>query len=1711
MSFLAGRRKSRETIGIASVAALLLSPLVATAAAGPAAADDPADVVVLSSDFEDGAAAPWQGRGAASVAVIDTDGHESAKSLLVTGRTANWHGVQTPINGLFEEGRTYQISAWVKLAEGEEPANMKFTVAEQPEDYVEVNSAVSVTDAEWVQLAGTYTRGADVTSGDLYIEASGNETSFLVDDIVIAGEPAAPVGPVEVFRQNFEEDYAPFFANNATATLVADDASDGEQAVLVSGRTAGWNGLYLNLLDDVGLEPGTYQISAMVKLAEGGPDTTGIHLTVNQEPYEDGPDQYKTVGEYQAPVGQDEWVEIGGEYVLTEERTSAQLYFDVQPQADEHPSFLVDDVVILGPPTAPWTPEDDPDFVPGGAVGTSPTPVSAARGSGNVAALTFDDGPNGATTERLLDFLAAQDIEATFCVIGQNITASGGADVLRRIVADGHTLCNHSTGYADMGGMTHSQVEADLKANLAIIRDALGDPTFPVPYFRAPNGSWGVTGEVAAALGMQPLGLGNMIADWGEQPSVTELEQNLRDAIQPGAIVLVHDGGGEDRTNGIEAVENVIPEFLADGWTFTLPRGGAPVGEYSQTFNFEDGTLQGWEARANEQGPATVEVTTDEAHGGTHAAIVKDRAHQGQGIGYPVSDVFQAGVTYDISAWIKFAEGETPGDVWLSLAQTRDGSTTYGTVAQFSSMSSSSWVRVEAALTMPIVDSALLYFETAYSSGDPGNTSTFLVDDVTFTARVPGEIQDLTPLKDTVPFPMGVAIDGRETLGAPADLVLKHFNQVSAENHMKVESFYTGAWEFGVHPQAHEIVQFAQDNDLDVYGHVLAWHSQTPDWFFQDDDGEFLTDSEADKQVMRDRLDEHIYNVAKAFADEYGLYGSDTNPFVAWDVVNEVVHDGTQFADGLRRSHWYNILGEEFIHLAFEYAEEYFNGEFAAPGSDRPIKLFINDYNTEQAGKQDRYFALVKRILAADTPIDGVGHQFHVSLAMPTSNLEAAIVRFKDLPVLQAVTELDVTVMADTPAQIAEQGHYYKRAFDIFRTHADALAAVTVWGLTDGRSWRSTGKPLLFDDDLQAKPAYYGAADSEDLPPLIRSANVFKADVGAATYPPSHNEWNKLRLHDIEGKAGFQLRWAPDRLTAFVDVTDATKDARDAVTFEYGDQTATFKRDGTGDVTGVVSETQDGYAVVVELPATVAEGNSIEFDVRVTDDGSTAGWNTPGEMGILTFVEELSYLQVLPAPTAPVIDGEIDDAWAGATSVKTEKFTSGSSGATAEVRTLWQDNTLFVLAEVTDPTVDVTGSDPWTQDSVEIYVDAGNFKAGGYRYDDTQIRISAENAVSFGTGDETFQANRVQSATAITDTGYLVEVAISLLEEGGVDSFHGLDFQVNDATDGARTSIVNWADPTGTGYQSTARWGVGKLVDALEDDGPVDPGPVDPEPQEVAPKITLQPKNIQAKRGKVVTLRAAASGTPEPTVQWQRRAPGKQWKNIKGETSTTLKVKNTKGRSGSAYRAVFTNTAGQATTRAATVRIKPKKAKITRHPKAAKNVRPGKKVTLRAKASGGFPKASVQWQQRKPGKKWRNIKGANKRKLTVIANHKSHKVRYRAVFTNQAGKSRTKAARITVRAAKPRFVTQPKHARVKAGKAVTFKAEVASRTKPKLRWYRRAAGTVRWTPVPKGNGAKKATLRVPRKQVRSGDQYVLIAHNKKGWTASKMVRIHVRR
>ncbi|MES2829809.1 MAG: endo-1,4-beta-xylanase [Bacteroidota bacterium] len=318
-------------------------------------------------------------------------------------------------------------------------------------------------------------------------------------------------------------------------------------------------------------------------------------------------------------------------------------------------------------------------------------------------------------------------------------------------------------------------------------------------------------------------------------------------------------------------------------------------------------------------------------------------------------------------------------------------------------------------------------------------------------------------------FPIGVAVTPAQLKdSAQRQLILKHFNSLTAENAMKMGP---------IHPEqnrynwegADAIVDFAVKHGLKVRGHNLCWHTQTPKWMFMDDEGNQVT-----KQVLLDRLREHIHTVVTRYKGK--IY--------AWDVVNEAVSDNPR--EFLRNSLWYKICGEEYIAKAFEYAHE----------ADPDAVLFYNDYNTEYPEKRQRIYNLLKKLKDDGAPIHAVGLQGHWSVKEPTkAMLGQAISQYTSLGIKVQITELDVSVYTD--GNIAEQAgkagfadfntelqqrlaDQYGMFFNVFRQHKANITGVTFWNLSDRYSWLDNfpvrgrkNYPLLFDKDLQPKAAYW--------------------------------------------------------------------------------------------------------------------------------------------------------------------------------------------------------------------------------------------------------------------------------------------------------------------------------------------------------------------------------------------------------------------------------------------------------------------------------------------------------------------------------------------------------------------------------------------------------------------------------------------------------------
>jgi peptidoglycan/xylan/chitin deacetylase (PgdA/CDA1 family) len=204
-------------------------------------------------------------------------------------------------------------------------------------------------------------------------------------------------------------------------------------------------------------------------------------------------------------------------------------------------------------------------------------PAGARRTTGSRAvALTFDDGPDPTFTPQVLTLLRRYHVKATFCLVGQN--AQAFPQLVRAIVADGHTLCNHSWQHdTGLGRRSKAAIRSDLeRTNAAILRAA---PGARVSYFRQPGGMWtSAVVAVAKQLGMSSLHWEVDPQDW-RKPGAGSIVATVNAGTVRGAIVLLHDAGG-DRRGTVTALRTILPNLTRRFQLVALPPGIDPPSRY---------------------------------------------------------------------------------------------------------------------------------------------------------------------------------------------------------------------------------------------------------------------------------------------------------------------------------------------------------------------------------------------------------------------------------------------------------------------------------------------------------------------------------------------------------------------------------------------------------------------------------------------------------------------------------------------------------------------------------------------------------------------------------------------------------------------------------------------------------------------------------------------------------------------------------------------------------------------------------------------------------------------------------------------------------------------------------------------------------------------------------------------------------------------------
>ncbi|WP_339723059.1 endo-1,4-beta-xylanase [uncultured Paraglaciecola sp.] len=342
-------------------------------------------------------------------------------------------------------------------------------------------------------------------------------------------------------------------------------------------------------------------------------------------------------------------------------------------------------------------------------------------------------------------------------------------------------------------------------------------------------------------------------------------------------------------------------------------------------------------------------------------------------------------------------------------------------------------------------------------------------------------------------FKLGVAINQNQATNKDqqgAAIAAQHFSVLTPENDMKWESIEPNENQF-TWQGADALISFAARHNQSVIGHTLVWHSQTPDWVFEVSPG-----VPASRELLLQRMQAHI----NALAGRY------KGKIVGWDVVNEALNE-----DGsLRDSKWRQIIGDDFIEKAFEFASK------AAPNAE----LYYNDYNLFKPEKRAGAVRIAANLLKKGIRIDGIGEQAHYDLNPPVQQLNDSIEAFASLGLKVMITELDISVLkfpdeskmgADVSLNFALQESFnpysmglpmdvekklydaYASVFEVLLKHHKVIDRVTFWGVTDADSWRNgwpmkgrTDYPLLIDRNHQVKPFV-----SE----LLKAAQNFKSEL----------------------------------------------------------------------------------------------------------------------------------------------------------------------------------------------------------------------------------------------------------------------------------------------------------------------------------------------------------------------------------------------------------------------------------------------------------------------------------------------------------------------------------------------------------------------------------------------------------------------------------------
>lgn len=424
-----------------------------------------------------------------------------------------------------------------------------------------------------------------------------------------------------------------------------------------------------------------------------------------------------------------------------------------------------------------------------------------------------------------------------------------------------------------------------------------------------------------------------------------------------------------------------------------------------------------------------------------------------------------AGEAYEIS--VSVCQTDRPEATFIvSVAHTRGGTESYENLVR-ATVKQGEWTTLKGTYLCGDYDRNVLYVET-YGAG----TLDFRIRDFTLSGEKPALTEERIPsLKELSAgrFDFGTSVTYMEALNASRMAFYgSQFNIMTPGNELKPDSVLDVRASQALAAQdetaaavhfsaAAPLLNWCRDNGVKAHGHVLVWHSQTPEAFFHQ--GYDTSKPLVSRDVMLGRLENYIRAVMEGIEETW------PGVIVSWDVANEAVDDST---GKLRNSRWLTVIGEDYLCRAFEYARKW------APEG---ILLFYNDYNTAFEPKQTGIMRVLEELMAEGN-IDGYGFQMHHDVAFPSeSAIRASLKRVALTGLKMRVSELDVTIPNAGEENLQKQADKYAAVMRMLLDYPGQLISVQTWGVNDNLSWRASQYPLLFDARSQPKPAFWSVAE----------------------------------------------------------------------------------------------------------------------------------------------------------------------------------------------------------------------------------------------------------------------------------------------------------------------------------------------------------------------------------------------------------------------------------------------------------------------------------------------------------------------------------------------------------------------------------------------------------------------------------------------------------